>query len=169
MKKFMEDYKTHDQLKQQVEKLTRDLSAYEIGTPLCPMEFTMTDFEQHKRDDDRWYSPPFYTQPKGYKMCLWVDARGCGDGANTHVSLFLLLMKGDYDEQLKWPLQGKFTIELLSQDGDEGHSEILDFKNASDTERAKSGRGRHTFIRHTKLKPTYLQNDCLKFRIKKVD
>ena len=69
VKKFMEDYKTHDQLKQQVEKLTRDLSAYEIGTPLCPVEFTMTDFEQHKRDDDRWYSPPFYTQPKGYKMC----------------------------------------------------------------------------------------------------
>ena len=177
IEKLMEALKTHGQLKQQVEELTRDLHVYQIGTPLCPAEITMTDFEQHKIDGDKWYSPPFYTQPKGYKMCLRVNAGGVGDGANTHVSFFLYLMKGDYDEQLKWPLQGKFTIELLSQDGDEGHSEILDFKNASDksssrvvdTERAKSGRGRHTFIRHTKLKPTYLQNDCLKFCIKKVD
>ena len=131
--KLTEDLKTHDELKQQVEKLTRDLSAYQIGTPLCPVEITMTDFEQHKKDGDCWYSPPFYTRPKGYKMRLQVFAGGYGSGANTHVTLSLSLMKGEYDEQLEWPLQGKFTIELLSQDGDGKRSETINFDNAPET------------------------------------
>ena len=168
MKQLMDLKKENKQLKQQGEKLKRDLNAYQIGTPLCPVELTMTDFERHRKDGDHWYSPPFYTHPKGYKLCLWVSARGFGDGANTHVSLFLMLMKGENDEQLKWPFQGKFIIELLSQNGDGRHSLIIKFDMAScsrviDGELAQGGWGQHTFIPHTELKPTYLQNDCLKF------
>ena len=33
-------------------------------------EFTMTDFEEYRRDNDMWYSSHFYTHPNGYKMCL---------------------------------------------------------------------------------------------------
>ena len=43
----------------------------------------MTDFEQHKKDHDEWYSLPFYTHPKGYKVCLRVYAGGAANGANT--------------------------------------------------------------------------------------
>ena len=154
-------------LQQQVKKLTRDLIAYEIGTPLCPVEFTMTNFEQHKNDRDGWYSPPFYSDPNGYKMCLLVYAGGNGSGAKTHVSLFLTLMMEEYDEQLQCPLRGKFMIELLSQVGDDRHSATINFYNISDTNRSCLGRQR--FIRHTELEPTYLQNDCLKFCVKKVD
>ena len=78
----------------------RDINAYQIGTPLRPVEITMPDYEQHLKDDDKWYSPPFYTHPKGYKMCFYVYAGGNGDGASTHISTFLMLiiMKGRYDE-----------------------------------------------------------------------
>ena len=94
-----------------------------------------------------------------------------------HVSLSLNLMKGEYDDRLKWPLREKFIVELLSQDGEERFSMIIDFTNAPDIyrsrvlnrKRAKNGWGYPTFIHHTNLKPTYLQNDCLKFCIKKVD
>ena len=168
--------KLTEDLQQHGEKMTRDLNAYQIGTPLCPVEITMTDFEQCKRDGDDWYSLPFYTHPKGYKVCLRVIAEGHCVGANTHVSVYLYLLKGEYDEQLEWPLQGKFTFELLSQDGDGKHSKTINFDNAPeksssrvmDGERA-DGWGRHTFIPHTELKPTYLQNDCLKFCIRRVD
>ena len=54
-------------------------------------------------------------------MFLRVYAGGNGDGANTHVSVFFTLMKGEYDNQLEWPFQGEFTIQLLSQNGDENH------------------------------------------------
>jgi TNF receptor-associated factor 4 len=163
------------QLKQMVEKLTKDIGQYQIGTPLCPAELTMTNFEQHKKDGDTWHSPPFYTHPKGYKMCFEADVAGHGDGANTHVSVFFKLMKGEYDDQLKWPFQGTFTIQLLSQNGEERHCErVLSYDSddpdectsrAVDGEVTKTGLGFHKFIPHSDLKPIYLQNDCLKFRI----
>ena len=165
------------ELQQQIEKLSVDLSAYQIGTPLCPVEITMTDFEQNKYDGNDWYSLPFYTQPKGYKICLHVIAAGYGDGADTHVTISLMLMKGEYDDQLKWPFRGKFIIELLSQDGDKRRSKTVNFNNAPDAsrnrvmdgEQAQESRGFRKFIPYTELKPMYLQNDCLKFCIKKVD
>ncbi len=43
-----------------------------LGAPVL----TMTNFQQHKRDDDIWYSPPVYTHHQGYKICLSVDANG---------------------------------------------------------------------------------------------
>ena len=36
-------------------------------------------------------------------MCLAVYANGVGEGAGTHVFLSLLLLRGEYDDQLKWP------------------------------------------------------------------
>ena len=47
----------------------------------------MSQYSTHKKNDDRWYSPPFYTGPGGYKMCIKVTANGQGDGAGTHVNI----------------------------------------------------------------------------------
>ena len=54
---------------------------------------TMTDFQQHKRDDDHWYSPPVYTHHQGYKICLCVYANGYGTGKGTHVSVYVCFMR----------------------------------------------------------------------------
>ena len=43
---------------------------------VLPFEFLMKDFEKHKRDGSDWFSPPFYTDIYGYKMCIRVEARG---------------------------------------------------------------------------------------------
>ncbi|XP_013927966.1 PREDICTED: TNF receptor-associated factor 1-like [Thamnophis sirtalis] len=61
------------------------------------------------------YSPPFYTARYGYKLCLKLFLNGDGAGAGTHLSLFLVVMKGEYDFQLKWPFQHKVTFTLLDQ------------------------------------------------------
>ena len=37
-------------------------------------------------------------------MCLAVYANGVGRGAGTHVSVSLVLLRGCYDDQLKWPV-----------------------------------------------------------------
>ena len=143
---------------------------------MCPADLTMTNFEEHKKNRDQWFSPPFYTHPKRYTMCLRVFAEGNGDGANTHVSVFVALMKGEYDDQLEWPFWGKFTIQLLSQNGDENDYTLT---SAFDTDTPdeycnrvvdrERGWGKQKFIAHTKLKPRYLQNDCLKFYIQVED
>ncbi|XP_032997522.1 TNF receptor-associated factor 1-like [Lacerta agilis] len=61
------------------------------------------------------YSPVFYTSRYGYKLCLKLFLNGDGAGAGTHLSLFLVLMRGEYDFHLKWPFRHKVTFTLLDQ------------------------------------------------------
>ena len=53
------------------------------------------------------YSQPFYTDRYGYKMCGRVYLNGDGMGKGTHLSLFFVLMRGEYDALLEWPFRQK--------------------------------------------------------------
>ena len=61
------------------------------------------------------YSPPFYTAKNGYKMCLRIYLNGDGMGHKTHLSLFFVLMKGEFDALLKWPFDHKVSLILVDQ------------------------------------------------------
>ncbi|XP_043939159.1 TNF receptor-associated factor 1-like [Protopterus annectens] len=61
------------------------------------------------------YSPPFYTGKYGYKVCMKLFLNGDGAGLGTHMSIFLVIMKGEYDFKLKWPFPYKVTFTLLDQ------------------------------------------------------
>ncbi|NXK83736.1 TRAF2 factor, partial [Amazona guildingii] len=65
------------------------------------------------------YSPAFYTAKYGYKVCLRVYLNGDGTGKGTHMSLFFVVMKGDYDALLPWPFRNKVTFMLLDQNNRE--------------------------------------------------
>jgi len=65
------------------------------------------------------FSPPFYTEADGYKMCLSVYLDGNGDGHKTHISVFFIVMKGEYDAVLPWPFDYKVIITLVNQDSSE--------------------------------------------------
>ena len=69
---------------------------------------------------DVWYSRPFYSHRNGYKMCVGVAAQGvCISSASrsNHLAVCVCLMKGEYDNSLKWPFKGVVTIQLLNQGG----------------------------------------------------
>ena len=142
-------------------------------------EFTMTDFEEYKRDDDKWYSPHFYTHPNGYKMCLSVDANGYSEGKGTHLCVCVYLMRGEFDDQLKWPFCGSITVQLVDQEEDKGHvvkTIIFDEKSPTkstnrviETMRADEVQGYNKFLSHTDLQPKFIKDDCIKLRIKKVE
>ena len=162
------------------EKIINDSTkASQAGQPgLCV--FKMPEFSQHKSSKQGWYSPPFYTHPRGYKMCISVDADGCDDGAGTHISVFAYLMKGKYDDNLPRPFTGEVTITLLNQLEDENyHTDMISFPPDSDTsgrvldsERAAIGYGGSEFISHDQLgyyvvrRCRYLKDDCLYFQVK---
>lgn len=67
------------------------------------------------------YSQPFYTHRFGYKMCARVYLNGDGMGKGTHLSLFFVIMKGEYDALLKWPFEQHVTLMLLDQDSGQRH------------------------------------------------
>ena len=63
-----------------------------------------------------FYSPCFYTSRYGYKMCARIYLNGNGMGRGTHISLFFVVMRGEYDSILRWPFRQKVTFMLLDQD-----------------------------------------------------
>lgn len=67
------------------------------------------------------YSPIFYSSPNGYKMRARLYLHGDGNARRTHMSLFFLLMKGDYDGLLTWPFSHKVTFCLFDQTGNNRH------------------------------------------------
>ena len=167
-----------DEQQQQITKLTEDLRAFSIGTPLAPVEFTMFEFDAYRLEGTSWFSPPFYTHPEGYKMYLEIDANGYNEGDGTYVSVYVSLMRGEFDYQLQWPFRGNVFIYLLSQIGDEEHyMDILAFDR--DTPERYTHRviedeypddvyGFDMFCSHADLLPNYLKEDCLKVRIEVV-
>ena len=101
-----------DQIKQQGDQIKHAFMKLQVGKLIPPVEIIMNDFEKHKKADDIWCSPPFCSHLGGYKMSLKVRANGLGDGKGTHMSVYIRLMKGEFDDFLKWPLQGEVTVQL---------------------------------------------------------
>ena len=62
------------------------------------------------------YSQPFYSAQHGYKMCAKIYMNGDGFGKGSHLSLFFVVMRGEYDALQTWPFQKKITMMLLDQD-----------------------------------------------------
>jgi len=48
-------------------------------------------------------------------MCVRVNLDGVENAQGTHLSLFVHLMKGDYDELLPWPFSGSITLTVINQ------------------------------------------------------
>ena len=81
---------------------------------LTPIRFFVTDFSSKRINRKVWNSPPFYTHPQGYKLCLDIHTNGTDDGEGTHISVYIYLMSGEFDNQLKWPFRERVTIQLLA-------------------------------------------------------
>ncbi len=142
-----------------------------------PVNISMKNFASLRKSDTTWYSDPFYTHLHGYKMCLRVDANGYDSSHGTHVSAFINLMRGEFDDKLNWPFRGKLQIELLNLSGDENIERTLVFEaktpdrsaqRVTDGEMASSGWGFYSIIAHSKLEAPeadFLYNDSLTFRV----
>lgn len=57
--------------------------------------------------DSGFHVSAFYTAKYGYKLCLRLYLNGDGTGKRTHLSLFIVIMKGEYDALLPWPFRNK--------------------------------------------------------------
>ena len=157
----------------------REIQQLQEHSAIAPIIFTLDDFEGRlKRKDMGWNPPPFYTRPQGYKMLLCVDVYGNGTGKGTHMSVFLSLLKGEFDEHLRWPFRASITICLENQE-DEGHyEEVIKYHDSTPEvtagrimEEGRQGRpwGKGKFIAHKDLYGKYLKDNCLRIGICKVE
>ena len=143
-----------------------------------PWSFTMENFSREKAKDchSDWKSPPMYTHVCGYKFCIGIDANGYGNNRGKSVNVDLWVMKGEYDDQLKWPVTAKFTLELINHyEGGENMNCTLTVtwgkSNKEHRQKDCFGYTDYHFISHTELpcKPAtrthFLRNNALYFEI----
>ncbi|CAF3403048.1 unnamed protein product [Rotaria socialis] len=61
------------------------------------------------------YSPVFFTSESGYKLCVRLYLNGDGSARGTHVSIFLIILRGPYDALLQWPFSYRVSFCLYDQ------------------------------------------------------
>ena len=83
------------------------------GDQVVPVIVKVSKFTEKRDKGVKWFSDSFYTDHKGYKMCLKVYANRGWTGTYLYMELFL--MRDPYDDVLRWPLKGLCDVKLLNQ------------------------------------------------------
>ncbi|OWK08613.1 TRAF5 [Cervus elaphus hippelaphus] len=120
------------------------------------------------------FSQPFYTSRCGYRLCARAYLNGDGSGKGTHLSLYFVVMRGEFDSLLQWPFRQRVTLMLLDQSGKKNH--IMEtFKadpNSSSFKRPDGemniASGCPRFVAHSTLenaKNTYIKDDTLFLKV----
>ena len=147
--------------------------ASHTGQPIGPAVFTVINFKRQKKDDALYFRP-FYTHSHGYKMRLGVWPNGFSRGKGTHLGVTFHMMRGVFDDLLKWPFRGEITYMLLDQEGDDHIVKVLNIDDGVPDECTKRvvgvewntmGWGCPTIITLSHLQPKYLKNDSITVRI----
>jgi len=75
------------------------------------------DCMQKAKDGSRtvYLSNPFHSGSYGYRMCVEFHPNGLNDGWNTHLSIFVSLLRSKYDDILPWPFNQKVIVTLIDQ------------------------------------------------------
>ena len=120
MKSVEELQRTTSMMKVHISELELQLQASLASTHTGSFLWRIPEVARRKRDAFEGritsiYSPPFYSGRNGYKMCIRAYLNGDGIGFNTHLSVFFVLMRGEYDPLLKWPFESKVSLILVDQ------------------------------------------------------
>ena len=170
---------TEEKQKKEVAVLKEETRQLGLSLRGFPIDFRV----KYESEEEEVYLPSFYTHPHGYRMCLEVYPKGFGCGKGTHVSVLTRLMKGPFDDHLKWPFRGEITIQIANQDGDHDHVEVTIPYNSETRENyagrvtgkeRAGGQGNYKFLTHTALgynaikKTQYLKDDIIIVRVVRV-
>jgi len=63
-------------------------------------------------------SLPFYTSQCGYKLQASLFLNGNGGGEDTHMSMYIKILPGEFDSILKWPFKHTISFSLMDQNPD---------------------------------------------------
>ncbi|XP_075249248.1 uncharacterized protein LOC142341862 isoform X3 [Convolutriloba macropyga] len=66
-------------------------------------------------------SAVFYSSRFGYKLTLLMYPDGFASAKGSHISIFLKVLRGDFDSYLQWPFPHTVKIAILSQDQSRQH------------------------------------------------
>ena len=159
--------KKQKELKEVVAKTVTKVS---IMTRLYTKSFVLENFRSKKAgSSEEWVRQTMYTHSGGYKFRIRIHLNGYGLSLGRAVNIDVFPTPGEYDEDLEWPVEVQFTMEMLNCVG--GSNWIVT------SESGRWGKNRKTYllsinysskqncyIEHCKLHD-YLCDDCLYFKV----
>ena len=105
-------------------------------------------------------------------MCARLYPNGDGIGRGTHLSLFFVVLRGEYDTLLPWPFQLKVSLCLLDQNLSSPRHVIETFRPdpaSSSFQRPQSemnvASGCPLFLPLTSLRGSYCRDDTVFFKV----
>jgi len=166
-------------------KMSQDLSDLDLRFQLHENSTTdghliwkINDFENRTKDAiigkiRALHSAPCFTNKYGYKFCLRLYVHGDGMGRGTHLSLFLVIMRSEYDDIQQWPFQQKIKFKLINQNdrGKDHVEEMFPSKDSSSFQKPKKdmniASGCPLFISLDRLQPEgFLKNGNIFIEVK---
>ena len=171
-------------LEDKVDSLNTDLSnkllISEVDTEKSrSFVWKITSFEnklrQAKSNWNRYVeSVPFYAY--GSKLMLRLYPNGFSEGENTHLSIFIVVMKGEYDAILPWGLSKSVIFTLFDQQDKSNQLQNVVMKFRADPKdevfkkpvegEPRVGRGFRRFVSHDDLRTRrFVVNDTLFIKV----
>ena len=113
------------------------------GPPVTLIMANYSVYNSGQKSGKYWMSKPFYSgiEPS-YKLCLSVRA-------SENLSVFVCLMRGEFDDELDWPFNANITIQLVNHGSGRDWQRKIKFRNGHRVTRgsiASGGRGETNFI-----------------------
>ena len=155
-------------------------SSFTLKTQHYPnFVYHLKNFTKWKLKKETCFSQPFYTDNPGYRMRLRVHPNGYGKGQEHYLSVYVCLLRGEFDGQLNWPFVGSVTICLVGARGNDHLQKTARYSRNMPTEFSTIQRDSHgkfssrgngfpTFISHQELIDQYLHDDTLIFEVTEV-
>ena len=162
-----------------LEKKCVSLQAYTMPLPVPPFYFSLSNVDHYRTNDLIYCSEPFYSRPGGYKMRMKVYPNGVNDHRGTHVSVYVGILRGEFDDQLCWPFDGSITIEVYNRTTEQWSNEQTIAMNEAICGPKVVGRclnimaqgswGYSNYISLSKLETDFVKaTDIIRFRVIKV-
>lgn len=128
-KQLKEFKKVNDFLVNKVAAQAKQISALYLKPP--QLSWRITDIENilsqaREKRSTVLESSLFYSANHGYKLKLYVYPNGDITNKNNWLSVFLVIMEGEYDALLPWPFHQRITFILVDQqEGSEEKKNIV--------------------------------------------
>ena len=85
------------------------LRTHTVPLPLPPFYTLMRNVDYYTEHDQVYSSEPLYSHPGGYKMNIVIYAQ------NLYLSVGMTILRGEFDDQLKWPFDGEITVQAYNR------------------------------------------------------
>jgi hypothetical protein len=166
-----------ESLNKQISNHTSNITQTSIIPSNGEMVWKIDNFSQRMADAKNnisisCLSSYFYSKEFGYKLGIKIYLNGDGTGKNTHLSVFLFIESGEYDDILKWPFNKNITFILINQQRERDHIDSFfpDITSNSfqqpKSKRRNIATGCPEFIAHNKLMANgYIINNAIFLKV----